>query len=317
MIADFIAIDFETASPETNSACSVGIVAVKDLCITEKFYSLIRPWSMYFAEGNINVHGITPDMVQDAPTMDQLWPQISKFFSEHIPVVAHNAAFDMSVLKNSLQHELPDFYYVDTIHMAAPLVEGSKSLDHCADCMGISLEHHHNALDDAYVCAQIANRALYEARCVTLWEYLAKNGLIYSAHRFSELRAIKRIGFQGKSSQKHFETVSPKDIQRTVKEIDVTCPLCNASIVFTGELTFSRQEAMQIAVNCGAVVRTSVSKKTNYLVVGKQDKTLVGEDGLSTKEEKAYALNEAGVGSIKIIGEEEFLKLAGKMGVMA
>ena len=71
---------------------------------------------------------------------------------------------------------------------------------------------------------------------------------------------------------------------------------------------------MQIAVDCGAVVRTSVSKKTDYLVVGKQDKELVGEDGLSTKEEKAYALNDAGVASIKIVGEEEFLELAG-MGV--
>lgn len=311
MIADFIAIDFETASRDMDSACSIGIVAVKDLCVSEKFYSLIKPKTMLFEESNISVHGITPDMVETAPTMDELWPKVANFFSEHVPVVAHNAGFDMSVLKNLLNLELPDFYYVDTMHMASPLVEGSKSLAHCAECMEIPLENHHNALDDAWACAQIAIGAISADGCITLWEYLAKNGLDDYARRFSDLKAPKVINAHGIEPRKHFEKVSPKEIQRSVKEVDTNCPLCNTAIVFTGELSISRREAMQIAVNCGAVVRTSVSKKTNYLVVGKQDKEIVGEDGLSTKEEKAYALIDAGVASIKIIDEEEFLTMAG------
>ena len=72
----------------------------------------------------------------------------------------------------------------------------------------------------------------------------------------------------------------------------------------------SRAEAMQIAVNSGAVVKTSVSRKTDYLVVGKQDLTLVGDDGRSTKEEKAYALNADGKAVIQIIDEAEFLRLS-------
>ena len=53
---------------------------------------------------------------------------------------------------------------------------------------------------------------------------------------------------------------------------------------------------------------TAVSKKTDYLICGKQDKALVGEDGLSSKQEKALALNAAGA-NIHIIKESEFILL--------
>lgn len=311
MIADFVALDFETANHERSSACSIGIVAVKDLCITEKFYSLIRPKSMRFEAGNIRIHGITPEMVETAPTLDEIWPEICRFFSAHIPVVAHNAGFDMSVLKCSVGLDLPDFYYVDTIRMVSPIIEGSKSLEHCAECMGIPVVHHHNALDDASTCAQIAVFVLGRAGCATLWEYLAKHGDSISAHRISDLNPAKSIDARKKERRGLAVKISLGDIHCEAEEIDSNAPLFNSNVVFTGELSISRRDAMQIAVNCGATVRTSVSKKTNYLVVGKQDKALVGEDGMSTKEETAYSLNADGKASIKIIGEDEFLQLAG------
>ena len=54
--------------------------------------------------------------------------------------------------------------------------------------------------------------------------------------------------------------------------------------------------------------KSAVSKKTDYLVVGEQDKIIVGCDGMSDKEEKAAALNAKGA-SIAVISEQEFLKL--------
>jgi DNA polymerase-3 subunit epsilon len=67
---------------------------------------------------------------------------------------------------------------------------------------------------------------------------------------------------------------------------------------------------MQKIVNVGGIVKSSVSSKTDYLVVGKQDKALVGDDGLSSKEEKAYELISSG-SSIKILNEEQFSLLLG------
>ena len=64
-----------------------------------------------------------------------------------------------------------------------------------------------------------------------------------------------------------------------------------------------------MAETAGAFVKSSVSKKTDYVVVGEQDIDLVGSDGLSSKLERAYQLiDEYGI-DIKIIGEVEFLRL--------
>lgn len=106
--------------------------------------------------------------------------------------------------------------------------------------------------------------------------------------------------------------MKPSDIEATVDCINPSGPLYGKNIVFTGEMSLSRSEAMQIAVNAGAVVKTAVSRKTNYLVVGVQDLDIVGDDGMSSKEEKAYALNEEGTADIKIIDEVEFIQLAGE-----
>lgn len=81
------------------------------------------------------------------------------------------------------------------------------------------------------------------------------------------------------------------------------------NIVFTGELnTIERKDAMQKVVNAGGIVKTGVSSKTDFLIVGMQDKSIVGSKGISTKEKKAYELIEKGK-EIKIINENEFIKL--------
>ena len=55
----------------------------------------------------------------------------------------------------------------------------------------------------------------------------------------------------------------------------------------------------------------SVSRKTNYLIVGRQDKSIVGEDGMSSKQEKAMKLKDAGQ-DIEIMSESEFRLLMSK-----
>lgn len=41
---NFVAIDFETMTPELTSACAVGMVQVVNGVIMQKFYSLIKPY---------------------------------------------------------------------------------------------------------------------------------------------------------------------------------------------------------------------------------------------------------------------------------
>lgn len=56
---DFVTINFETANNNLNSACLLGIVAVKDLEIVEREYYLIKPSSYNSSNNNIAIHGIT------------------------------------------------------------------------------------------------------------------------------------------------------------------------------------------------------------------------------------------------------------------
>ena len=306
---DFIAIDFETATPRMDSACAVGIVAVKDLKPVQRFYSLLRPPMNEFDTANTAIHGIGPEQTATAPTLSELWPDISKFFDEHTPVVAHNPQFDMSVLRMSTDVELPDFVYVNSMDIAAIFVEGSLSLENCAREMNISTEGivAHNAQDDAWLCAYIAVKGMVALGCLSLWELLAKQPI--NRRSFSELTPTKAIGgSRRKPSTAGFRV---KDLQPCAEGSSGDGPLCGKSVVFTGVLSLERTEAAQLAVNAGAKVKTGVSKLTDILVVGKQDTALVGADGMSAKEEKAHALNGSGAAQIRIISEEEFLSLIG------
>lgn len=306
---DFVAIDFETATTNYDSACSIGIAAVQNNKVTETFYSLLKPPSLAFDQKNIAIHGITPEMVKHSPTLDDIWHKILPFFSSSL-IVAHNAYFDVSVLKRSLYYnELPNFKYVDSVSIAKEFVPGSKSLDHCVSYFGVKLANHHNALDDAVACANVVLCCLAQSGLSNIGQLcFAKESI--KIHQVNDLETSEKYYVSSKKiSVPSYSSIKPKDIQPTCDCFDCEHPLYQKNIVFTGELKIDRKDAMQLAANVGAVIKSSVSSKTNYLVVGTQDLSLVGEDGMSTKEEKAYELNNQGKADIKIIGEEDFLAL--------
>lgn len=71
-MTDFAAIDFETANKERSSVCSVGIVIVRNGEITEKLYRLIRPYPNYYSYWNTQVHGLTFQDTDCAPTFPEV-----------------------------------------------------------------------------------------------------------------------------------------------------------------------------------------------------------------------------------------------------
>lgn len=158
----FAAIDFETANEKRNSACSIGVVRFDENEILDEYYSLINPMSD-FRSMNIRIHGIREEDVQDAPTFEALWPVLSEKLDGHI-LVAHNASFDMSVMKQSLlKYNLkkPDFRSLCTVKISQsiwPALENHR-LHTVAKYHEIPLVHHH-ALEDAKASALILIEAL-------------------------------------------------------------------------------------------------------------------------------------------------------------
>lgn len=98
---NFIAIDFETANSERSSPCEIGLVIVEDFQIVEKKSFLIRPKENYFDFYNTYLHGIDERMVKNEPEFDKIYKEIKPYF-ESYPIIAHNASFDISVLRHTL-----------------------------------------------------------------------------------------------------------------------------------------------------------------------------------------------------------------------
>lgn len=92
-------------------------------------------------------------------------------------------------------------------------------------------------------------------------------------------------------------------------DADPSNPFFGRAVVFTGDLALSRAEAAAAVAALGGQVKSSVSKNTNYLVVGRQEAALVGASGHSTKELRAKELNESGKAEIRVLDEPAFLAL--------
>ncbi len=155
---DYTAIDFETATEKLNSACSVAVVEVRGGEIARSYHTLIRPPRLAFLPANIKIHGITPDMVAHERVFAEIWPELCPFLENHI-VVAHNAPFDMGVLRSSLlanRIEPPHFLQCCTVQIsrkAWPSLENHR-LNTMGAFFGLRFRHH-DALEDARVCAEI------------------------------------------------------------------------------------------------------------------------------------------------------------------
>ncbi|MCA4776562.1 3'-5' exonuclease [Empedobacter stercoris] len=157
---NFVAIDFETANNYRNSACAVGIVTVTDNVVTDEYYTLIQPPLNQYNYHNILVHGIRPEDTIDAPTFDDIYFEIKHRLQNQI-VVAHNEAFDRSVLKHTMefyglnysQLNLSDRWECTYRIFKLKGIKPTKLSD-CARKFNLQLNHH-EALSDAKVCAQL------------------------------------------------------------------------------------------------------------------------------------------------------------------
>ena len=162
---DFAAIDFETANGQRSSVCSVGVVVVRNGVITDTFYSLIHPVPDYYAWFCQQVHGLSREDTESAPSFPEVWKQIAPRIAG-LTLVAHNSPFDEGCLKavfQTYQMEYPGYRFRCTCR-AARRHFGKQLPNHqlhtVSKACGFNLEHHHHALADAEACAHIALKLL-------------------------------------------------------------------------------------------------------------------------------------------------------------
>jgi DNA polymerase-3 subunit epsilon len=301
---DFVSIDFETANNNRSSACALGIVIVKGGMIKDEHYFLIDP-EEDFDDYCIQIHGITPSLVKGKPTFKLLWESIEPYFSENL-IVAHNASFDMSVFRYSLNKAnipFPALKYFCTYILSKKLLTGLSSyrLDVVAEHFGIAFKHH-NALEDARTAALIMLKYLESLSHTNL--ETAATSLGFNHGELSH-NGYKPFG----TAASYGEKIRSKDIVTGNSEFNESHPLFGKSIAFTGTLSsMSRQSAMQNVVDVGGICADSVNKQVNFLIVGFRDFTLYSNGEKSTKLKKAEQYITSGQ-DLEIISEDDFLRM--------
>lgn len=164
---DFTAIDFETAVGYI--PCSIGIAIVRNNEVVNVENHLIKPICYpYFQWYAQKIHGIHKEDVENAPTFDILWEKIKHYF-DNTMLVAHNASFDMNVLRRTLAHykiPRPQARYMCSYILAKKTWKNNQkfSLDFLAEQENIELNHHHSD-SDAYACAKLLLREAEVLNC--------------------------------------------------------------------------------------------------------------------------------------------------------
>ena len=159
LMDSFVVFDIETTgfSSVTNHIIEIGAVKVENGKIVDRFSTYVNPQEP-IPYRITKLTTITDADVMDAPTIDQVLPEFFAF-CEGCVLVAHNASFDTGFIKeNARKLELPYAYtHVDTLAMARVLLPqlAKFTLDHVAKTVGVSLENHHRAVDDAEATAEI------------------------------------------------------------------------------------------------------------------------------------------------------------------
>lgn len=283
----YITIDFETANSKFTSACSLGIVVVEEGIIKEKLHYLINP-EEEFLEYNTLIHGIKYEHVKEEDTFLELWPKIKHLFYEAV-VYAHNANFDISVLKACIEKynlDIPKIRWGCTLKIARKLwKEELPNFKLSTISQFLELDHnHHNALSDALVCVEIINRGIRVMQVDTDTELYEILGIRYGEYRESK--------FYGSYN---------KYVRNKKAEIIENKLLNNKVMFLSGKpKSLTKNELKEKLIENGVYVEKHINLSLDYFVILGNSK--------KTNLEKFKSIKQKGHG-IEEIDEETLLRM--------
>jgi DNA polymerase-3 subunit epsilon len=315
---NFVAIDFETANESRSSVCQVGLSFVEKGEIVDNRSWLVRPKDNRYLSFNIMIHGIKPEDTADKPEFDVIWKELYPLIEGKI-LIAHFAAFDMYVLRQTLDLydlEYPNINTACSRTLSKRAYPGllSYSLESMAFELGIIQIRHHDAGDDARVCAEICLKTFQKdgmddfSKITDMYRIIM--GAMCSDNRSyigtRSKRDYIRNNSKKESTQKRLsdiKTIAVDDFEHDQDNI-----FYDRCVVFTGTLSSMRREdAMFIISYVGGIPEDRLTSRTNFLIVGQQNFNVVGEGGMSGKQKKASQLFKKGQ-DIEILSEDDFLR---------
>lgn len=300
---EWVVVDFETASTR-GTPCQVAALRFRSGLEVDRFESLIHQAPDVFDGFNIALHGISPEMVEDAPPWRQVCAEFIRFIGG-APLVSHYAPFDMGVVRDACDHcrmDWPTLRYTCTVSISRLVWPGMQSYSLpflCAE-LGLSVDEDltHEALYDSRLAAEVLRHALAAKGATGLEDLLSKIWL-----GFGEVSPDGWFGSRARA-----RTVSAGSITPSA-DADPDSPFFGKVVVFTGELAMVRKFAWQAVAAAGGQPSNNVSKKTDMLICGYQDMMrLAAGTTKSHKLERAEELHASGE-PIEILTERDFFRL--------
>lgn len=292
---DYTVVDLETTglSPSCDEIIECAAIRVRGGRIVEEFQSLIHP-SIPVSEFIAELTGITNEMLDGQPDIAEILPGFIDFIGDDV-ILGHNIGFDINFIYDTVNRILDRVFgndFVNTVRVAKKAVPGLSHYrlsDLCAH-FGIDSSAAHRALNDCRM-----THAIYQRMCAS----------------FSSESAFQDLFERKASGKSPCRKLDARMIVAQVPEaeIDSSNPLFGKEVVFTGTLeAFKRREAMQIVANLGGINANSVTRATDYLVIGSNEYCASIRDGKSSKQKKAerYVLDGTG---IVILDERTFYDL--------
>jgi len=329
---DFTAIDFETANGFRGSPCSVGLTKVRGGKIVAEASWLMKPPAGYdhFDHHNVRIHGITPADVAVQPRFGDLFPEIGAFIGEDI-LAAHNAAFDLGVIRSALEVSGlpgPAYDYVCTVMLSRRCYSlVSNSLPFAAEEAGVPLVNHHDAAEDARACAGILIDIAARNGANSIAELYLSLGLAMPRQQAFDpatgelskpsLAAISGASGNGAALVRRFQSGWPEEGINPEPNADAEPghPLYGQTVVFTGQLSIGRPDAKLRSAHHGARTESRVTGRTTVLVVGDGFVASDLRSGrLTGKARRVLELHERGQ-AIEVLSEGEFLQMVGSAAV--
>lgn len=153
----FVAIDVETTglSPTANELIEISAIKYKGNEKIDTFTTLIKP-KVRIPYYITNITGITNEMVQNSPVVEEIMPSLINFVGES-PIVAHNANFDYKFIQNYSNNAFSKNELIDTVQIGRRLYPNlpNHKLGTIAKHIGIIEDRFHRAEFDCECCAKI------------------------------------------------------------------------------------------------------------------------------------------------------------------
>ncbi len=282
---EYVILDLETTGlfPDLDEIIEICCLKIKDDTIISKYSTLVKP-NDEILPFITKLTGITNEMVKNSPKLKNVLPKLIEFIGDSY-VIGYNVNFDINFIYDNTFHILKKHFkndFIDIMRFARKLYPNLKDhrLNTVCEYLKIDLSNHHRAEFDCLMVLE----------CIkSIREYITKNNIDYI-----EL-------FKYKSPEQRLSTLTPN-----TQEFDETHILYNSHCVFTGKLEkMERIKAMQKVIDFGGICDKSVTKNTNFLIVGSLKYSSSVKNNKSKKIVKAEELIEKGQ-DLTIISEEVF-----------